>query len=348
MKWDVTPYRDTVMEYAKALLSQDSPSGFTLRAVEAAENLARGLGYGTRRSRKGNLTILVPGREHEKKVGLCAHVDTLGLMVRSVTADGKLLITKVGGPLLPTLDGEYCRIYTRDGRVYTGTILSLSPAAHVEDDAGTRPRDEQSMAVRVDEVVSTAEDVAALGIAPGDYVCYDPKTLVTPSGFLKSRFLDDKASAACLLTVLKILRDLGQLPRYDAEITFTVYEEVGHGGATFSESLDELLAVDMGCIGAELTCTEEQVSICAKDSAGPYDYAMVTRLVELSRANGVDYAVDVYPHYSSDAAVAWKSGRDLPAALIGPGVHASHGMERTHWHGLKATMELVGLYLDCE
>ena len=348
MKWDVTPYRDTVMDYAKVLLGQDSPSGFTAGAVDAAEEIARGQGYATRRDNKGNLTILVPGRDHSKTVGLCAHVDTLGLMVRSVTADGRLLVTRIGGPLMPTLDGEYCRIYTRNGKVYTGTILSLSPAAHVEDDAATRTRDEKNMAVRIDEVVHSREEVHTLGICPGDYVCYDPKTQVTPSGFLKSRFLDDKASAACLLTTLKILRDKGQSPRYDTEITLTVYEEVGHGGATFSDQLTELLAVDMGCIGEELQCTEEQVSICAKDSAGPYDYEMVGRLVSLGQENGVDFAVDVYPHYSSDATVAWRSGKDVKAALIGPGVHASHGMERTHWLGLKATVELIGLYLDAE
>ena len=348
MKWDVTEYRDTVMEYAGALLAQDSPSGFTQRAVDAAEGMARELGYETRRSRKGNLTILVPGREHTKKIGLCAHVDTLGLMVRSITAEGRLLITPIGGPLFPTLDGEYCRIYTRAGRVYTGTILSLSPAIHVEDDAKTRPRDAKNMAVRVDETVYSKEDVEKLGVAPGDYVCYEPKTVVTDSGFIKSRFLDDKVSAACILTALKIMKDKGQRPRYDVEATFTVHEEVGHGGATFSQQLCELLAVDMGCIGEELQCTEEQVSICAKDSAGPYDYGMVSRLVKLCEENGVDHAVDVYPHYASDAAVAWMAGRDLPAALIGPGVHASHGMERTHWNGLKATLELLGLYLEAE
>ena len=211
MKWDVTPYRDTVMDYAKVLLGQDSPSGFTAGAVDAAEEIARGQGYATRRDNKGNLTILVPGRDHSKTVGLCAHVDTLGLMVRSVTADGRLLVTRIGGPLMPTLDGEYCRIYTRNGKVYTGTILSLSPAAHVEDDAATRTRDEKNMAVRIDEVVHSREEVHKLGICPGDYVCYDPKTQVTPSGFLKARFLDDKASAACLLTTLKILRAYGQL-----------------------------------------------------------------------------------------------------------------------------------------
>ena len=348
MKWDVAPYQTTVMNYAKTLLAQDSPSGFTQRAVETAEGLAQELGLETRRSRKGNLTILVPGRDHSKTVGLCAHVDTLGLMVRSVTSDGRLLITPIGGPLLPTLDGEYCRIYTRKGQVYTGTILSLSPAAHVEDDARTRPRDDKNMAVRLDEVVYSKEDVEKLGIAVGDYVCYDPKTEVTPSGFIKSRFLDDKVSAACILTALKLMKDKGQKPRYDVEATFTVYEEVGHGGATFSSQLSELLAVDMGCIGEELTCTEEQVSICAKDSAGPFDYDLVSRLIALSEEYGVNYAVDVYPHYSSDAAVAWKAGNDLPAALIGPGVHASHGMERTHWNGLKATLELIGLYLEAE
>ena len=87
----------------------------------------------------------------------------------------------------------------------------------------------------------------------GDYICYDPKTVFTESGFLKSRFIDDKGSAIILLTLLKVLRDGGRKPRYNTEITFTVYEEVGHGGATFSEHLTELLAVDMGCgPGSEL------------------------------------------------------------------------------------------------
>ena len=340
-------YIPVLKEYVHTLMAADSPTGFTRRATDAAEGLARGMGYETSRSRKGNLTILVPGRDGTRTAGLCAHVDTLGLMCRAVTDQGELMITKIGGPILPTLDGEYCRIYTRDGRVYTGTILSLSPAAHVFDDALTRPRDEQNMAVRIDEKVRSAADVAALGIEVGDYVCLDPKTTVTPSGFLKSRFIDDKGSAACLLTLLKLMKDAGTRPRYDTEIHFTVYEEVGHGGATIPAGLDELLAVDMGCVGSDLTCTEYQVSICAKDSAGPYDYEMVCRLVELAKKNGVDYAVDVYPHYSSDVAVAWKAGGDMKAALIGPGVHASHGMERTHFDGMRETIKLIALYLEC-
>lgn len=335
--------RDTL----QMLLAQDSPTGFTGRAVDLAEGIAREQGFETRRTNKGNLFVNVPGRESGRRVGLCAHVDTLGLMVRSISDSGMLMVTRVGGPLMPTLDGEYCRIYTRAGKVFTGTVLSLSPSAHVQDDAATRARDEKNMAVRIDEKVRSREDVQALGIAPGDYVCYDPKTVITESGFVKSRFLDDKASAACLLTLLWRMHHTGERPRYDTSIGFTVHEEVGHGGSTLPP-LDELLAVDMGCIGEDLSCTEYQVSICAKDSNGPYDYSMVSRLVKLAADNGVDCAVDIYPHYGSDVAAAWEAGMDARAALIGPGVHASHGMERTHLDALRATLKLAGLYLELE
>ena len=230
-------------------------------------------------------------------------------------------------------------------QVYTGTVLSLSPSVHVQDDAATRPRDEKNMAVRIDEKVQSKEDVLALGIAPGDYICYDPKTTVTDSGFVKSRFLDDKASAACLLTLLWQMHETGTRPRYETYFTFTVHEEVGHGGATLP-TVDELLAVDMGCIGEDLSCTEYQVSICAKDSGGPYDYSMVSRLIKLAKEQGVDYSVDIYPHYGSDVGAAWHAGMDCRAALIGPGVHASHGMERTHLDGLQATQHLAALYLE--
>ncbi len=342
---DTQSCRTLLMDTAKRLLTIDSPSGFTHRAAEEGEAMARAMGYAVRRTNKGNLIVSVPGREPGKRLGLCAHIDTLGLMVRSITADGMLKITKIGGPILPTLDGEYCKIYTRDGRVYTGTILSLSPAVHVYDDAATRPREEKELAVRIDEKVRSKADVEALGISAGDYVCFDPKTVVTDSGFLKSRFIDDKGSAACLFTLLQLIKEQGLSPRYNTQVCFTVHEEVGHGGATLPE-VDELLAVDMGCVGEDLTCSEYQVSICAKDSAGPFDYELVTRLINLAKDNGIDYAVDIYPHYSSDVAVAWKAGRDTRGALIGPGVHASHGMERTHFDGMKATIDLVGLYLE--
>lgn len=339
-------YRQELMDTAAALLAVDSPTGFTHHAISFIQERAQALGYETRQTNKGGLVVSVPGREHTRKVGIAAHVDTLGLMCRAITEKGELMFTKIGAPLLQTLDGEYCRIHTRTGAVYTGTVLSLSPSIHVFDDAATRPRDEQNMYVRLDMPVYSRQDVLDLGIEVGDFICIDPKTTVTDSGYLKSRFIDDKGPAAALLTLLKAMGDTGFVPRYDTQLHFSIYEEVGHGGSEIDPELSELLVVDMGCIGGDLRCTEQMVSIGLKDSSGPYDYEMTTRLMTLARENGIPYAADVYPHYGSDAEAAWHAGGHMRAALIGPGVHASHGMERTHWDGLKAMLQLVELYLS--
>lgn len=340
-------YREYLFDACRRIFGVDSPSGYTANVMALIRQMAEGMGYAFELTNKGCGVITIPGRSDEKTVGLSAHVDTLGAMVRSITSDGQLKFTPVGGPILPTLDGEYCKIRTRSGETYTGTILSLSPAAHVHADSKSRPRDADNMAVRIDEKVKTAEDVKALGIGSGDYIFIDPKTTVTPSGFLKSRFIDDKGSVACLMTILKIMREENLTPEYKTQFFISVYEEVGHGAAAIPAGISELVAVDMGCIGEDLNCTEYDVSICAKDSGGPYDYELTSRLIQLARDNSLSYAVDIYPFYGSDVGAARSAGHDIKGGLIGPGVHASHGMERTHAEGLENTIRLAMLYLGC-
>lgn len=334
-----------VLDFAKQLLNIDSPSGFTHNAMEFVKSEAEKMGYQTYRNAKGNLFIEVEGENNKETLGLSAHCDTLGLMVRSIKSDGKLAVTKIGGPIMATLDGEYCRIITRTGKIYTGTILSTSPAIHVHPDAATAPRDPDHMEVRIDEVVKSKEDVQALGIANGDFIAIDPKVQITESGFIKSRFLDDKISASALMGVLKYLHDEHIKPKRNLLVMMSTYEEVGHGASSLPDTLHELLAVDMGCIGLDLSCSELDVSICAKDSSGPYDYEMTSRLINLAKEHQLSYAVDIYPQYGSDVSAALKGGNDIRGALIGPGVHASHGMERTHYQGVEQTMKLVIAYI---
>ncbi len=336
---------ETVFAYAQDLLKIDSPTGYTSGVIDYIAGAAEDLNYCLERTEKGCGMIFVHGKERGKKVAVSAHVDTLGAMVRSVGEDGFLKFTAVGGPILPTLDGEYCKILTRDGRIYSGTFLSLSPSAHVFQDASSRARDEQNMVIRIDETVSSKTEVEQLGIRPGNFVFIDPKTVVTSSGFLKSRFIDDKGSAACLLTVLSLINRYKLQPKFDTVFFFSVYEETGHGASYIPAGVSELLAVDMGCIGEDLSCTEYQVSICAKDSNGPYDYEMVNRLIALAETKKLDYSVDIYPRYGSDVGAALHAGNDVKGALIGPGVHASHGMERTHLRGLENTIRLILAYL---
>lgn len=337
--------KERFKEFAYELYAIDSPSGYTKKAIEFLENKAKSLGFETSRNQKGNLHVFVPGKDHSYKVGVSAHTDTLGLMVRSINGDGTLRFTNIGGPILPTLDGEYCRIITRDGKVYTGTILSTSPAVHVFKDASTAPRNADTMIVKIDEIVKSKDDVLKLGIMNGDIIAIDPKTTFTESGFIKSRFLDDKISVCTLFEILNMIHDDKIELAHDTYFIVTTYEEVGHGAANLPE-IDELLACDMGCIGQDLTCTEYDVSICAKDSTGPYDYEMVSKLIELAKKEECQYAVDIYPFYGSDVGAALGAGHNIKGALIGPGVAASHGMERTHMQAIESTVKLLLAYIQ--
>ena len=300
---------DYIINFLKKIMAIDSPSGYTKEVIHHCQKEAEKLGFQTKKTHKGNLEIYVEGQD-DYTIGFCGHVDTLGLMVRSIKSDGTLAFTNVGGPIIPTLDGEYCRIHTRDGQCYTGTILSNYPAVHVYKDAKSAPRDCENMHVRIDEVVKNKEDVQALGIQNGDYIAYDPKTEITESGFIIS-----------------------------------TYEEVGHGSSYIHPNIDELIAVDMGCIGEDLACSEYDVSICAKDGSGPYDYDLTSKLIELASTHQLQYAIDIYPYYSSDVSAALRGGQNIKGALIGPGVAASHGMERTHLQAVENTLKLLLAYI---
>ena len=340
MNFDINYFK----EVAHKIFNIDSPSGYSENINKVLIELLNELGYTATLTNKGNVALKVVGESSEKTVATSAHVDTLGLMVRSINGDGTLNVTRIGGPQIATLDGEYCKIQTRFNQTYTGTILSNSASSHVYEDSD-KQRKENNVVVRIDEKVNSKKDVLDLGIQHGDYIFIEPKFTITESGFIKSRFIDDKASVCVILSVLKYLKENNLKPAYDTFIYFVNHEEVGHGAATVDENITEFVTVDMGCIGKDLAGNEYAVSIAAKDSGGPYDYELTTRLIKLAKENNVNYVVDIFPYYGSDVGAAYRSGRDLKGALIGQGVHASHGMERTHLDGCINTMKLLTLYL---
>ncbi len=333
------------LNLAKELLMTPSPSGYCHHIMTKIEHYANELNLPLEKTNKGNAVITFQGTSSDKIIGLSAHVDTLGLMVRSINADGTLKITTIGGNQPNSLIGEYCTIFTRDLKNYSGTILATSYSSHVYDDANKKGSKIDELMIRIDEVVKSEEDVKALGIRNGDFIAIDPKTTITDKDFIKSRHLDDKISVAIVLTLFKAMINQNLTPQYTIKFIISTYEEVGHGASHIPQEIDELIAVDMGCIGKDLACTEYDVSICAKDSSGPYDYFITSRLIEIAKEEKLNYAVDIYPYYGSDASSALRGGNNIKAALIGPGVHASHGMERTHYDACLASMKLLARYL---
>ena len=334
-------YIDFIAEQLKALTAIPSPSGYTKNATDYLMKLLQDMGYEPELSRKGNVFVTLGG-EGEPLV-LAAHVDTLGAMVRSLKDNGRLRPTTLGGHVWSTADGENCTIHTRDGKVYTGVVLNTEPSAHVADKKVETL--EENMEILLDEPVSTKAETLALGIQTGDIIAMDPRTVITESGYIKSRFLDDKLSASILLGIAKIVKDESLSFHRKVSLLFTVYEEVGHGGSFVPEDTTEMISVDMGCVGADLGCTERMVSICAKDSGGPYNYDLVTELSNIAKEEQLDYAIDVYPHYGSDVEATLHAGYDIRHGLIGPGVYASHNYERSHLDGVKNTFLLLTTYI---
>lgn len=334
-------YIDFIAEQLKTLTAIPSPSGYTKNATDYLMKLLQDMGYEPKLSRKGNVFVTLGG-DGEPLV-LAAHVDTLGAMVRSIKDNGRLRPTTLGGHIWSTADGENCTIHTRDGKVYTGVVLNTEPSAHVADKKVETL--EENMEILLDEPVSTKAETLALGIQTGDIIAMDPRTVITESGYIKSRFLDDKLSASILLGIAKIVKDESLSFHRKVSLLFTVYEEVGHGGSFVPEDTTEMISVDMGCVGADLGCTERMVSICAKDSGGPYNYDLVTELSNIAKEEQLDYAIDVYPHYGSDVEATLHAGYDIRHGLIGPGVYASHNYERSHLDGVKNTFLLLTTYI---
>ncbi len=332
-----------ILNFGKEVLSIPSPSGYTDNVIAFLLKECEKRNIPAYKAANGNLIAEIKG-ESDYIVGLAAHADTLGAMVRSVKADGTLRFTIIGGPILPTYDGEYCEVITREGKKFTGTFLSNSPAAHVHKDSKTAQRDEETMHIRLDEEVKSKEDVLALGIGNGDFIAVDPKTVITDNGFIKSRFLDDKISVAILFSVMDYLIENNITPKYTLKFIITVNEEEGFG-ASYIPEVNELLAIDMGCVGEDLDGNEYKVSICAKDRGCPYNFEMTNKLISLAKEDKLDYAVDIFPYYSSDVITALRGGNNIRGALIGSGVAASHGMERTHLKGVMNTMKLVVAYI---
>ena len=333
-----------MMEQLQKLLSIDSPSGFTGKVTDYLLEEFTRLGYQPVKTKKGGVLVDLGGSGNA--ILTMAHVDTLGAMVAEIKSSGRLRLTRVGGLNANNVETENCRVYTLEGRVYEGTVQLQDASLHVNADYQKEERTFDSVEVLLDANVSSKEEVLALGIANGSFVCLEPRTRITESGYIKSRFLDDKLSTAILLAYAKYLKEEKVTPSRKVYQHITVFEETGHGACgSVPDDVEELLSIDMGCVGEGLECTERQVSICVKDGHGPYHYDVVKGLVEAAKRNNIAYATDVYPFYGSDADAALSAGTDARHGLIGPGVYASHGYERSHKEGAAATLALLQAYL---
>ena len=339
---------DRLIEAFNDLVQTPSVVGFYPRIHALMKEKAAAMGYETETDNKHTVWIKVRGQDHSRVRAVAAHLDTIGMIVRFVDENGWLETRNYGGVNFHSLEGANVIVHTRSGKDYTGTVICKSHSVHVFDDARDLPRTMENMRIVLDEDVHSPEEVAALGIRHGDLISVEPNTVWTESGYVKSRHVDDKIHAAILLECLRQLAETGQRPVYDTWFAFPMFEEIGKGGAYCPAEVDEYLALDIASIGPGFNGSEKKVTICGGDRIAPYDWGLTTRLIELAEEAGLDFAVDVFYRYASDATEAFDAGQNIKPALIGTGTLSSHGYERTHLEGIKNTALLTMAYLLAE
>jgi len=338
-----------MLAFLKACLEIPSVTGDTEEAMDFAVREFEALGLTAHRTRKGAAYVTLPGKDDEDQVLVNAHIDTLGAIVREILPGGRLRVTNIGGCSWITYEGENLFVRTQSGGRISGTLLYEKPSVHnFPDEAREAVRTEENMEIRLDEDVKTAGDAQKLGVAVGDFVCFEPRTVFLPNGYIKSRYLDDKACVAVMFAVLRLLVETGRTPAHTTHFYVANYEEVGHGVSYIPPKTAEMLSLDIGTAGIGHTSDEHCVTICAKDSRSPYDYRFRSRLERLARENGIDFRVDVHHRYGSDASMAAVRGADVNFACIGPGVDATHHYERTHIDALANNAALLLAYLTDE
>lgn len=328
------------------LINTPSPTGDTEWAANFAAQELESLGAEVSHTKKGAVVGFFKGTKSERPRGLSGHIDTLGAIVSDIKPNGRLKMSALNGVNWPTVESEGVYVATRSGNRVRGSIVLENGAVHVNKEARTAKRDADSLEIRLDERTTNKEETRLLGVEVGDYVYFDPRYEKSASGFVRSRFLDDKASVACIFASLKALQKANAKPAQDTYVFLSNFEEVGHGGKDgVPEDLHEMVVVDMACVGQGQNGDEFHCSICLKDSGGPYSKPLSDRLRSVAESVGLDLRTDTYPHYGSDGTAYWHAGGAAQVALIGPGVDTSHGYERTHCDALRDTSVMIASYL---
>ena len=318
----------------QTLLSVDSTTGQFRAIQEKTAELIRSLGFEPSFTHKGGVLADLGGEGDP-------------LVVRRINPDGTLNVCPVGGLYPFYCVTENVRVYAGSGEVFTGTVCRTPNSIHVTEEELRKNMGDfrTNVCVVLDRPVRSAEDTRALGIETGDYIGLEPR-FTRSGGYIKSRFIDDKACVAVLLNVMKAIRDNGLKLNRKVIAYFACYEELGHGTTWLPDGVKDILALDIAPTGPDQNSEEHKVSIFAKDSRFPYHSEMTAELRETAKKAGLDYVMDVFtPHYGSDGDGSVLAGYDIRHAAIGPGTANSHGYERTHIDGLRNTFELTLAYI---
>jgi peptidase M42 family hydrolase len=330
-----------------SLLNIPSPTGYTDQIVHFVGKELQQMKVRFNVTRRGAIRATLPGTQDKCDRAIAVHLDTLGAMVTQLKDNGRLGISSIGTWAARFAEGSRVTIFN-DQSPYRGSVLPLKASGHIFGDAAEQqPAGWDYIEIRVDDRCNTQADLVRAGFNIGDFVAFDAAPEITPNGFVNARHIDDKGGVAVLLSVIKEIAEKNIALPVDCHIFFTIAEEVGLGAsAVLYCDVTEMIAIDHAPVGPGQNTSEFGVTIGMMDQAGPFDYHLTRKLIELCKSHEIEHTRDVFKFYRSDSASAIEAGNDTRTALIGFGVDASHGYERTHISSLFEVARLISLYMQ--
>lgn len=333
----------------KELLAIPSPVGYTEEiSTYITKHLGvRNIAYKTKR--RGTIVATLSGERTESDRALSTHLDTLGAMVKRIKPDGRIEIAPLGSWSARFAEGGRVTIITGKESL-RGTVLPIRSSGHVYGDGvDTLPVGWEYVELRLDSQCTTAEQVHDLGIIVGSFVAFDPNPEFLSNGYIVSRYLDDKAGVACLLTAIKAVQETTNTLPVECHPIFSLSEETGCGcGHAPDADVGELVSIDIGPVAPGQNSSEHTANICVKDMSGVYHSHLTKKLMVLCKKNNIPYKSDIYQYYRSDTNSAIVAGNDLLHGLITFGTESTHGYERTHIDSLIAVTQLIIHYMLSE
>ncbi|SLM32606.1 Hydrolase, peptidase M42 family [Desulfamplus magnetovallimortis] len=332
-----------------SLLQIPSPSGYTDQIVHHVCRELESLDISYNVTRRGAIRATIPGKSSTLDRAVCVHLDTLGAMISRLKSNGRLAIMPIGTWSSRFAEGARVTIFTQEKK-YRGTILPLKASGHVyNDEIDTQPVSWKQVEVRVDAHCYNKSDLERCGFEIGDYIAIDPCPEIDVTGYINSRHLDNKAGAAVLLCVARKIIETNIKPPVDCHLLFTINEELGTGAnAVLYNDITEMVVIDSAMTAPNQNSTEQDTTLVMMDQAGPFDYHLNKKLAKLCKENNIGFKKDIFEFYRSDSASAIEAGSDIRTALVGFGVDASHGYERTHISSLVNTGKLILTYIESE
>lgn len=336
---------DYLCERLLEMLAIPSPTGLTSEISRYVCARLDELQVPYELTRRGTIVARLPGRTRGVARAIVNHLDTIGAVVSSFKPNGRLGLTPVGTWSSRFAEGGRVNLFTSSGS-FRGQVLPVLASGHAfNEQIDSLPVAWDQIELRLNEVCNDEAALHRLGVRRGDFVTFDSYPEVSPSGYISARHLDNKAGASALLTALKQIIARGEPPAIDLLAIFTITEEVGTGAsASLSADVAEFVGIDIGPVAPGQNARETGVTLCAQDTSGPFDRAMLRTLKALCREHSIDYQVDLFRYYYSDANSAVRAGHDVRNALITFGTDATHGYERTHLSSLESLARLLYVY----